>query len=266
MAIKKVNRHRQIAPVPQSIPAKALGILVIMTLVMAFVASQISNTSADANNGGGPSSVASKHLWCGVSGLRDCPDSTRWIPLRSVISSDVASAIQASANFVMLKSRYSAASLDVPMLVHSLMPAASSDYFSDDHWVVSIRDASGVDVGVIDFAFDRAHSRMRLAGYGAMRPGSQYYGHTFPFVSTQTAVSRFTVERHIAVAPGSRPILVFFQLQGDWLGPEAPHHRLSGGSAPTDPVWLIKGADYIDYIVGTDLRVFARRDLPIAQV
>ncbi|WIG58185.1 MAG: hypothetical protein OJF49_000930 [Ktedonobacterales bacterium] len=206
-----------------------------------------------------------KHVWCGLDGLPNCPVPQDWISLPSALPGDVLSAIAGSQAFKMLHSRYQFTTLDLPVLVHTLSPFAPDDYYANDHWVTAVRDARNAEAGLFDFVFDRAHQRIRFAGYGALRSTDPQYGHPFPFVSAQEALGRLQSERKLAVMTGTTPELVFFLVDSNWIGPEAPHHWTSGGNFPSDPVWMVTGSDGKHYIVGQDTHVYTPSMIPVVQ-
>src|SRR5579859_4721634 len=169
--------------------------------------------------------------------------------------------------FTGIETRYGAMAFDLPVLVHPFhpgMPSAGSDYFQDDHWVVSVRNRSGQECGLFDFVYDRAQHRIRFASYGVLTPGDPRYGHAFPYVSVVKALTRVQTERHLTMQAGATPQLVFFPLANDRRGPESPHPWTGGGTSPMDPMWLIVGTGGNSYFVGSDLHTHTQVELPIA--
>lgn len=242
-------------------------LLVALSVALAFAALVATHTASPQQASSSPRVIVlpgGKHIACGLDGLPQCPVPQDWVRITSFQPGNIARTIVASQAFKMLATRYDMVDTDLPMVVHTLSPHATSDYFADDHWVASVRNARHVETGVIDFVFDSAHSRMRFAGFGAFKPGDAQYGHAFPFVSAQTAISRLGAERQMAVAPTSQPQLVFFQPDPQWIGPEAPHHWNSSGAFPSDPLWMVTGTNGVAYFIGSDQHVYTTAQIPFA--
>ncbi|HKV83965.1 MAG TPA: hypothetical protein VJN88_05375, partial [Ktedonobacterales bacterium] len=147
---------------------------------------------------------------------------------------------------------------------YGVAPNLGSQYFYDDHWVVSARDSGGHECGIFDYVYDGANHRIRFASYSVLSPSDSRFGHAFPYVQASQAVAQVAQARHIAIMANVSPLLIFFPVSADWSGPAAPHHWIGGGESPENPLWLVSGADGTPYFVGPDMRTHVASDLPIA--
>jgi hypothetical protein len=155
--------------------------------------------------------------------------------------------------------------LDIPALVHSYGAHTGDSYYDDDHWVVSVRNASGMRCGIFDFVYDAAHQRMRFSSYGVLTPQDPHSGQAFPYLSETVAVAHLQSQRRLSVMAGSSPELIFFPIDPRFPYLSSPAHRWAGGgNSAMNPIWHIVGSDGHDYFVGADLNVHTRADLPIA--
>jgi hypothetical protein len=157
--------------------------------------------------------------------------------------------------------------LDLPALVHLLVSRGGSDYWTSDHWVASARNDAGSEVGVFDFVYDRSQHRIRFADYGTLQPSDPRYGHAFPYSTPESVVQRVAAERHLSAKAGTVPELVFFPADPAALGliQGATPLWTAGGAYPTDPIWLVVGADGHNYFVGKDSHVHEQSELPVAK-
>lgn len=253
-------------------PAFIGGLLVAVLLAGLLIWHSGSAGSTNAASGTGPSIAQAAHPkgWCGLPGQPVCPTGDPdWIPLSSTSLGDIVAAMKKASVFTGIESRYGGVAFDLPVLVHPYHPAnptAGSDYYVDDHLVVSVRDNAGQEMGIFDFVYDRAHQRIRFASYGVLMPRDPRYGHAFPLVASGAAINRVQTTRHVAMLAGATPQLVFFPLASDRQGPESPHPWIGGGTSPMDPLWLVVGTDGHNYFVGSSLQTYTQGDLPIAGV
>jgi hypothetical protein len=174
----------------------------------------------------------------------------------------VSAAIAQSDIFKTINASHGGIALDLPALVHTMATPSGYDYYDDDHWVVSVRDGKSQQVGLYDFVYDRANSRVRFASYGALTPKDPRFGHAFPSVAPSAAIDRLQAERRLAAKAGVQPDLVFFPLADDVQGGQVTRSWTGGGS-PMDAMWRVTGTDGATYFIGQDLHVYDYASLPI---
>ena len=203
---------------------------------------------------------------CGNTGQAQCPAADPgWFPVASGSSDAVATAISSGRDFVSMKSRFGYVSLDTPVLVQAYRAHTGWDYYDDAHWVVSVRDATGIRCGIFDFVYDSVHQRMRFSSYGVLTPQDPHSGQAFPYLSQTVAVAHLQSQRGLSVMVGSSPELTFFPIDPRFPYLSSPVHKwVGGGNSAMNPMWHIVGSDGHDYFVGADLNVHTRADLPIA--
>jgi len=251
------------------VAATFFGIAIIFTLFLGValivIIGQGRNT-ASASGGGPPgSSPAPRHV-CGTAGEPACPpDDLDWVSITSESPGVVAAAIARSEHFSMMKGRYNYASLDTPALVKAYGPHTGIQYYDDDHWVVSVQNASSQEVGIFDFVYDRANHRLRFSSFGALGLKNPYIHQAFPYISATMAVAQLKSERNLGVLFGKQPELIFFPIDPHWRDLSSPAHLWKGGGdAPTNPMWHLVGTDGHDYFVGGDLHTYTHDKLPFA--
>jgi hypothetical protein len=174
-----------------------------------------------------------------------------------------ARAIAGSGWFASIKKTHGIQTPDLPALAHTLASPSGYDYYDDDHWVVSVRDAGNKQVGIFDFVYDSSHQRIRFAGYAVLRPGDPLYGHAFPKAQPAAALQRLQAERGMSAKAGAQPQLVFFPPDQQHFGAQAKQLWGAGGSSPIDAIWRVPGANGVNYYVGSDQHVYELKDLPI---
>ena len=242
-----------------------IAMIAVVGLVLMIIAVQGSRV-ASASGGGPPGPTPPGRHVCGTTGEPACPpDDLGWVAITSESPGAVSAAIAKSEHFTMMQSHYNYASLDIPALVHSFGPHTGSQYYDDDHWVVSVRDASSREVGVFDFVYDRANHRLRFSSFGALGEMNPNAHQAFPSLSADMAVAQLKSQRKLGVQPGKQPELIFFPINPRWRDLTSPvHNWRGGGEAPTDPMWHIVGSDGHDYFVGVDLHTYVLANLPFA--
>lgn len=254
----------------------AIGIGIAMALVLGLAIMVIiryeSNTASAS--GGGPTMNAPAGYGslnhpkgpCGNAAQAPCaPVDPGWFPVGSDSPAVAAAAIASSREFAAMENRYGCASLDTPALVHAYGAQTGIDYFDDDHWVVSVRDTSGMRCGIFDFVYDRAHQRMRFSSYGVLTLQDPHSRQAFPYISSSVAVAQLQSQRKLKVLAGTQPELIFFPINPSFPYLNSPVHKWAGGgNSAMNPMWHIVGSDAHDYFLGNNLNVYVRQDLPIA--
>lgn len=97
-------------------------------------------------------------------------DNCNRIPCTCDHSEGGEAAIVGSGGYTSMTTHFGGGALDTPVLVHSYeLRPTGVEYEDDDHWIVSLRDASGMKTGMFDYVYDRANHRIRLATFGCRR-------------------------------------------------------------------------------------------------
>jgi hypothetical protein len=254
--------------------AIALGIAVALVLGLSIIVI-IGHESNIANaTSGGPTmavptgygSLSHPKGPCGNAAQASCaPVDPGWFPVGSESPGVVSASIAASKVFVAMENRYGCASLDTPALVHAYGAHTGIDYYDDNHWVVSVHDASGMRCGLFDFVYDRAQQRMRFSSFGVLTPQDPHSSQAFPYISSAVAVARLQSQRKLNVRAGAQPELIFFPIDPSFPYLNSPVHKWAGGgNSAMNPMWHMVGSDAHDYFIGNNLNVSVRQDLPIA--
>jgi len=183
----------------------------------------------------------------------------------SALPGDIAAVITKSGAFQAMQARYGGRKLDIPARVRLFGPHAGSSYVDDDHWVVSVCDDTGTEIGVFDFAYDAIHGRIRFVAYGSATPDDPRYGHAFPYTQADLAVAQMNRDKRVVPMVGHAPELVYFAVDPQWRVPNSSVHWTGGGASPMTPMWHIVGSDKRDYFTGTDRHTYVLSDLPMAQ-
>jgi len=204
---------------------------------------------------------------CGNAGQAPCPAADPgWFPVTSASPTAMTSAIVNSRNFASIQGQFGYVALDTPALVHAFDAHTGNSYYDDDHWVVTVRNASGMRCGIFDFVYDRAHQRMRFSSYGVITSVDPHAMLAFPYLSSSVAVTKLGGQRRLGVKAGTQPGLIFFPIDPSFPVLTSPVHKwAAGGNSALNPMWHIAGSDGQDYFVGADLKVHGQKDLPIAQ-
>lgn len=252
---------------PFATPSLALVALLAVSLCAWYLAGTQGVQASGGPDGAGQ--TTNKQPWCGDTNLPDCPAATpEWVALEAETPGAAAQAIAKSPMFASIQRQHGQLSLDLPALVHPFNggTAGGSDYWTNDHWVVSVRYPSAKQEGVFDYVYDRANHRIRFAFYVELGPSDPRYGHAFPYSQPGNALGRLKAERGLDVKAGTTPELVFYAIDAQYLNPEfaAQHGWSAGGQNPTYPVWHVVGADGHDYFVGNDAHVHDKANIPFA--
>ncbi len=251
-----------------------LAVLTILGLTLVIIIGH--GTNIASASGGGPSSgtqigygsLNHPKGWCGNGGGQAaCPTvDPGWFSVSLETPTVIATSIANSGNFVSMRDRFGYTSLDTPVLVHAYAAHTGKDYYDDDHWVVSVRNASGIRCGLFDFVYDRTHQRMRFASFGVLTPQDPHSGLAFPYTTASVAIAKLQSQRGLHVMVGTQPEMIFFPIDPSFPYLNSPVHNWSGGgNSAMNPMWHIVGSDGHDYFVGTDMNVHSLKDLPIAQ-
>jgi hypothetical protein len=170
--------------------------------------------------------------------------------------------------FGAIKQEHGKLTLDAPIIVHAFTNGVTggSDYWTNDHWVVSVRYPSGKEEGIFDYVYDRAHQRIRFASYIELGQSDTRYGRVFPYSPADHARGVLQQERGLGVKAGTTPQLVFYAVDPQYLNPATAktHGWSAGGENPTNPVWHIVGVDGQHYFIGNDGHVHGKADIPFA--
>lgn len=155
--------------------------------------------------------------------------------------------------------------LGIPVLVHAYRPAPGTT----DVWVIPVVEASAPGAHIaalLDFAYDAASHRIRpLTFAGPFVPTDPEYGQPFPRLAPTQAAALLASARHLPLAAGAQPELVYFPANLDAIaGPNATVKWTGGGQFPDLAVWLLPASDGQDYLAGIDSRVYTASQLPLA--
>ena len=251
-----------------------IGLAIMFVLGLALMVIMGHGSSA-ANASGGPTSGVAPGYGsldhpkgtCGNAGQAPCPAvDPGWFPIGAESPAAVASAISSSQTFVTLAQQYGVTSFDIPALVHTYGAHTGLDYYDDDHWVVSVRNSTGMRCGLFDFVYDRAHSRMRFSSYGVLTAMDPHARQPFPYMSSSVALSLLQSQRKLSVLAGTRPELIFFPIDPSFPYLTSPVHKWAGGgNSAMNPMWHMVGADRHDYFLGANLNIYGQPNLPIAK-
>ena len=157
-----------------------------------------------------------------------------------------------------------AGTLGTPVLVHVYHPTNGAA----DVWVVPVLDPSAPGahiVGLLDFAYDAAHAKMRATTFaGPFQPGDPEYGQPFPRTTATQATARFSAAHASLASAAGQPELVYFPANLDKIaGPNPTMQWTGGGQFPDLAVWRIP-ASGTDYLVGLDGKVYPASQTPLA--
>jgi hypothetical protein len=264
---------------PRSVLATAFGgllvVLLISGLMLMVMIGHRKPSSATASNG--PSQVTTVPIGygslnhvkgpCGNNAQQPaCPTpQLNWNSVTSESPASVTKSIEQDVNYISMQSRFGYTSLDTPILVHAFDAHTGISYYDDDHWIVSVRNASGMRCGIFDYVYDRANHRMSFSSYGVITPVDPHHTLAFPYVSATTAIQALWNQRGLQVKAGVQPELIFFPINPSFPILTSPISKwMGGGNSPMLPMWLLVGSDGRNYFVGTDLSVYAQSTLPIA--
>jgi hypothetical protein len=262
---------------PRSILATAFGgLLVVLLIAGLMLIVVIGHDKASVTASHGPSPVITvpvgygslNHVKgpCGNDAQQPaCPSlQLNWSSVTSESAAAVTQAIEQSVDYISMQSRFGYTSLDTPGLVHAFAAHTGISYYDDDHWIVSVRNASGMRCGIFDYVYDQANHRLRFSSYGVITSGDPHHTLAFPYVSATTAVQALWSQRGLHLKGGVQPELIFFPINPAFGNPTSPVSKWAGGgNSPMLPMWLLVGTDGRNYFIGTDLSVYNQSSLPI---
>ncbi|GAC1343569.1 MAG: hypothetical protein NVSMB27_03590 [Ktedonobacteraceae bacterium] len=203
---------------------------------------------------------------CANAGQAPCtaPD-PGWFTVTVERPEALTAAIASREEFRTMQAHYGYVAMDTPTLVRTYNMHTGNSYYDDDHYVVTVRDASGMRNGIFDFVYDRVNQRMRFSSYGVITAADPHSHLAFPFTSSTVAISQLQSKRGLNVKVGTQPELFFFPIDPSFPILNSPMHNWTGGgNSAMNPMWHLVGADGQDYYIGVDLSVHVRGDLPIA--
>lgn len=150
------------------------------------------------------------------------------------------------------------------VLTHPFHMHTGSDFNDCPHWLLPERDATGHVAAMVDYVYDYPHARIRFASMGMIPPSDPRYGEVFPYLSARQAAARLKAAKGVDAKANPAPELVFLPLNvGTPEQPGPGANWRGGGIWPSDPIWLIAGADGQDYFIGKDSRVYTLGDMPL---
>jgi hypothetical protein len=249
----------------------ALGMGILVGLILMVMIGHGGSTATAS--GGGPGvpvgygSLNHPKGPCGNTGQSSCaspnPD---WFAIGSETPAAAAAVIAGSKDFLGIAAQHGCSLLDTPALVYSFGARTGMDYYDDDHWVVSVRDSTGMRCGLADFVYDRAHKRMRFSSFGVLTPQDPHSRQVFPYVSSPVAVAQLQNQHKLAPLSGTVEKLIFFPIDPSFPYLNSPAHKWAGGgNSAMNPMWYIVGADGRGYFLGEDMHIYKQTDLPIAK-
>jgi hypothetical protein len=291
-AHRVTNSGGRTHPINLAVVAIAFVSLVFGALLLQHGAAAAGSTAGAMVNANPPSKLTKggpvvthspqqyKKVSCGVANKPACPAvDPGWITVPAASAPDLASAafvstlaptigntIAHSGMFAGIEGRYGKFEVDSPALVHPYGPvgAGASDYFVDDHWVVTVRNSTGVEIGILDYVYDSANNRIRFSSYAVLTPQDAQYGHAFPLFSANSLETQVHAARDVSLETGATPALIFFPAAWAWNTIGVPKNWTGGGSTPMDPIWLMPGANGQNYFLGIDGKVYTQQELPVA--
>jgi hypothetical protein len=196
------------------------------------------------------------------------PRAATWIPLTSTAPSDVAATMEPDG-LAMMESRLGPLTLDTPALVYPLNIHTGYDANDCPHWVASFHYNRDNGWGTLDYVYDPLHEQIRFSNGGGIYQGDSRFGKAFPYVTLDQALALVRQRHGVSPSKTDAPMLVFFAPKQGWAGGGQPdrtatHFWTDSGTAATDPMWRIAGADGKVYFVGRSQHVYAASEVPMA--
>lgn len=246
----------QIRPLTVVLGGLALAAVVAFALALAAPGRSTADKGAGAGDGG-----TTAPQWATL------PAASPTNVLQAVESSSFYQQIRSSAT-TLLGDTLQHATLGTPVLVRVYHPAPGQ---YDVYVVPVLQGAAGSGgqqqvVALLDVAYDAKGSRITpLSIAGPFAAGDPEYQKPFPRFSADQARARFAAAHVAAMAAGTAPALIYFPADLARINdPRSSQKWTTGGQFPDLAVWLIRGADGHDYVVGLDGQVVAASSLPFA--
>ncbi|HEX8034001.1 MAG TPA: hypothetical protein VF510_09150 [Ktedonobacterales bacterium] len=222
-----------------------------------------------------PSSIGPIHLpTLGQANTTTQPGNTTpnpaWVGVKSTQSGDITAAARATRTFQSVQASQTplgnllrTGTLGTPVLVHAYRPTPGML----DIWVIPVlQSADAHVVALLDFAYDKGQQRLHATTFaGPFSQGDPAYGQPFPRMTMQDALTQAQNKRHISMMSGTQPQLVYFPVDLDkTTGPHATIQWTGGGQFADSAIWLLRGADAKDYLVGNNGEVYTPDQLPLS--
>lgn len=152
-----------------------------------------------------------------------------------------------------------------PVLAHPIRMHTGTDFSDCPHWLLPEFDAAGHLVAMVDYVYDDSHKLARFSAAGLIFPNDPRFSNPFPYLSAEQAIALLKRARGVDTLRQPAPELVFLPIDLGLPEKHGPAWGWQGGGAiPSDPIWLLAGADGRDYFIGADERVYTLHDLPLS--
>ncbi len=189
--------------------------------------------------------------------------SSGWIPLSSNSSSAIIVAARKSMLFNVNRKGNGdylkdLSHLETPILVRALQ--APGSIVMPDYYIIPIDNAAGQVVGAAQLELNASHTSVQvtsIATYTSPHPHGQ-----ISLVAKSAALTDLSNQRRVALRSGAQPQLVYIPIDASALETGQVIWN-GGGTSPTDPVWLIPGADGLNHIVGADGHAYDLSSVPV---
>lgn len=231
-----------------------LGLSVVA--VAAVIALTMTHAPASQLSASGSSSVRAGN---GSSGGGD------WIPLRSTAPRDIIAAARRSELFNERSNLpgdhvSNLSHLGAPVMVTALQPPGAKAGTYPDFYVLPILDNKGVVTDAAELQLNAQHTAIHvIAIITYTQPRAQGVIQRMTPAAAQAAVHN---QRHVTFQANAATTLIYFP--GDPVLQETGQVVWTGGGEfPADPVWLVRGADGSEYVVGDDGKVYDISQLPM---
>ncbi len=123
--------------------------------------------------------------------------------------------------------------------------------------------STGTISNLIAAELNASHTAISVGSISGTDPRTPWPGQLVP---PAQAVQIVQAERHTDVRTGEQPQLIYLAaFDGIHVMYDIPGHITwtAGGGGPQNPIWLIPGADGLDYFVGTDGKSYTQAQLPL---
>jgi hypothetical protein len=189
--------------------------------------------------------------------------SSGWIPLKSTSSSAIIAAARQSTLFNVNRKGSGdflkdLSHLEAPVLVRALQTPGS--VVMPDYYIIPIDNATGKMVGAAELELNASHTSIQVTSivtYTSAHPHGQVSQ-----VAKSAALMDLANQRRVAVRSGAQPQLVYIPIDAAALETGEVVWN-GGGTSPTDPVWLIPGADGQNHLVGADGHAYEMSSVPV---